>query len=71
MTYRHDDQSEEARKHRLQEAFACHAVEGSPATLEDVEMFEMFEREGWGTEQRRAYIHVQIQREKESGITAE
>lgn len=35
---------------RLQE------VEGNPLSAEDILMFEMFEREGWSHERRRAYI---------------
>lgn len=32
------------------------AIEGSPATPEQVAMFEMFEREGWSHERRLAYL---------------
>lgn len=32
------------------------AIEGNPLTQEEIEMFEMFEREGWSHERRRAYI---------------
>jgi len=35
---------------RLQE------IEGNPLDASDIAMFEMFEREGWGHERRRAYI---------------
>ncbi|MEI9885461.1 MAG: hypothetical protein WDN08_03015 [Rhizomicrobium sp.] len=35
---------------RLQE------IEGNPLSPEDVAMFEMFEREAWPHERRRAYI---------------
>ena len=35
---------------RLQE------VEGNPLSAEDILMFEMFEREGWTPERRRAHI---------------
>lgn len=31
-------------------------IEGNPLTLEEVEMFEMFEREGWPHDKRMAYI---------------
>ena len=56
MSYSNDDQSKEARWYRLQGAFACNAIEGVPPTDEDIAMFEMFEREGWSGEKRRAYI---------------
>ncbi len=31
-------------------------IEGNPLTPEDIAMFEMFDREGWSHERRRAYI---------------
>jgi hypothetical protein len=45
----------EARQRRL-EAMNMQAIEGNPLSVEDVAMFEMFEREAWPHEQRRAYI---------------
>ncbi len=44
-----------ARQRRL-EAMNLQAIEGNPLDHEDVAMFEMFEREGWDHERRRAYI---------------
>ena len=32
------------------------AIEGNPLTRDEIEMFEMFEREGWSPERRRAHI---------------
>jgi hypothetical protein len=32
------------------------AIEGNPLDAEDIAMFEMFEREGWSHERRRAHI---------------
>jgi len=31
-------------------------IEGSPLGPEEVEMFEMFERQGWSNARRRAYV---------------
>lgn len=31
-------------------------IEGNPLTAEELEMFEMFDREGWSHERCRAYI---------------
>lgn len=45
----------EARERRL-EAMHLQVIEGNPLDAEDIEMFEMFEREGWDHERRRAYI---------------
>ena len=45
----------ELRKLRL-EAMNLQAIEGNPFDADDVAMFEMFEREGWTHEQRRAHI---------------
>lgn len=43
------------RKLRL-EAMNLQEIEGNPLDAEDIAMFEMFEREGWGDEKCRAYI---------------
>jgi hypothetical protein len=45
----------DARQRRL-EAMNLQVIEGNPFSAEDVEMFEMFEREAWPHENRRAYI---------------
>jgi len=47
-----------ARERRL-EAMHLQAIEGNPLDDKDVAMFEMFEREGWDHERRRAYILAQ------------
>ena len=41
---------------RLQEAQHLQMLEGNPLTEAELAMFEMFEREGWSHERRRAYI---------------
>jgi len=38
------------------EAMHLQALEGNPLDAEDMAMFDMFEREGWSHERRRAYI---------------
>jgi hypothetical protein len=48
-----------ARKRRL-EAMVLQEIEGNPLNAEDIAMFEMFEREGWDHERRRAYILAQV-----------
>jgi len=48
-----------AARERLLEAMHLQAIEGNPLDAEDIAMFEMFEREGWGHERRRAYILAQ------------
>jgi hypothetical protein len=50
---------EAARKRRLA-AMRMQEIEGNPLSAEDVAMFEMFEREAWTHEQRRAYILAQV-----------
>jgi hypothetical protein len=37
---------------RLQE------IEGNPLSADEIAMFEMFEREAWTHERRRAYLHA-------------
>ena len=48
-----------ARKRRL-EAMVLQEIEGNPLDADDIAMFEMFEREGWDHERRRAYILAQV-----------
>ena len=45
----------------LVEAVHLQAIEGNPLTAEEIAMFEMFEREGWSPEQRRAHILRRIE----------
>jgi hypothetical protein len=45
---------------QLQEARHLQALEGNPLTDDELAMFEMFERERWSHEQRRAYILAQF-----------
>lgn len=49
------EQVADARKRRL-EAMNLQAIEGNPLDAEDIEMFE---REGWSHEQRRAHVLAQ------------
>jgi hypothetical protein len=50
-----DAEVAEARQLRL-EAMRLQEIEGNPMTPEDIAMFEMFEREKWSHERRRACI---------------
>ena len=45
----------------LAEAMHLQALEGNPLTAEEIAMFEMFEREGWSPERRRAHILRRIE----------
>ena len=45
----------EAIRRRL-EAMALQEIEGNPLSAEDAALFEMFERERWSHERRRAYL---------------
>jgi hypothetical protein len=47
---------------RRLEAQHLQSVEGNPLTAAEIRMFEMFEREGWSHERRRAYIVAQFKR---------
>ena len=44
------------------EAQHLQALEGNPLTAAKISMFEMFEREGWSHERRRAHIVAQFKR---------
>lgn len=54
------DDMDEARflrlSERLQEAQHLQTLEGNPLNDDELAMFEMFEREHWSDERRRAYI---------------
>ncbi len=50
-----------AASDRLAEAAHLQAIEGNPLTAEEIAMFEMFEREGWSPERRRAHILRRIE----------
>lgn len=41
---------------RAREAAHLQLIEGNPFDAEDIAMFEMFDREGFSPEQRRAHI---------------
>ncbi len=45
----------DARQRRL-EAMKLQEIAGNPLSEEQVAMFEMFEREGWSHERRRAHL---------------
>ena len=45
----------------LAEAAHLQAIEDNPLTAEEIAMFEMFEREGWSPERRRAHIMRRIE----------
>ena len=65
----HDSASHDvaAANDRLAEAAHLQAIEGNPLTAEEIAMFEMFEREGWSPERRRAHI---LRRIKDRGRVA-
>ena len=46
---------------RLAEAAHLQVIEGNPLTAEEIAMFEMFEREGWPPDRRRAHILRRIE----------
>lgn len=50
--------AQEARERRLV-AMHLQDIEDNPLDARDIAMFEMFEREGWTHEKRRAYIFEQ------------
>ena len=45
---------------KLQDAAHLQALEGNPLNADELAMFEMFEREDWSPEKRRAYILDQV-----------
>ena len=57
-------------RERLAEALHLQAMEANPLRPDEVAMFEMFEREEWSAEDRRAYIAQQIT-DREGLVAAE
>ena len=51
-----------AGRERRLEAMHLQAIEGNPLDADQIAMFEMFEREGWSHERRRAYLLARAQR---------
>jgi hypothetical protein len=47
---------------RRLEAQHLQAIEGNPLTADEINMFEMFEREGWSHDRRRAHVVAQFTR---------
>ena len=52
----------EATRARRLEMQHLQAIESNPLTAAEIAMFEMFEREGWGHERRRAHIVARFKR---------
>ncbi|WP_377380034.1 hypothetical protein [Ponticaulis profundi] len=57
-------------KHRY-EGWKLQEIENNPLTAEDKAMFEMFDREGWDDERRRAYILTDIEARMKESLAAE
>ena len=63
MTYDGPPPFDSAQERRLGiPGVGAQAIAGNPLTDAEVEMFEMFKRENWPPERRRAYIMEIVQR---------
>lgn len=51
-------------KQRTREAAHLQMIEGNPLDADDIAMFEMFDREGFSTEQELAYVHEDLNRRR-------
>lgn len=58
---RSENETDTAFRLSVSEAAHLQAMEGNPLDDDDLAMFEMFDREGWSDERRRAYILRQAQ----------
>lgn len=58
--------SSAAARQRRRVAMRLQEIEGNPFTPEEALMFEMFDREGWPPERRRAYI---LERARHVGVS--
>ena len=52
----------QAAKARRRDAMALAEIDGNPLMLADTELFELYEREGWSHERRRADLLERAQR---------
>ena len=55
-----------SEKSALEDAKHLHLIENNPLSVEETAMFEMFERENWSADRRRAYILGKIQKSGET-----
>ncbi len=51
--------SDVSARDRRRVGMRLHEIEGNPLNAEDIAMFRMFDREGWSSERRLAYIRAQ------------
>ena len=49
---------------RTREAAHLQMIEGNPLDADDLAMFEMFDREGFSTEQELAYVREDLERRR-------
>gem|GEM_PF-1419167 len=59
LRYNHTMSKTTKNDQAFREALHMQAVEDNPLDANDLAMFERFEREGWSSERRRAYILAQ------------
>jgi hypothetical protein len=59
-----ENSNDQAARERGREMEHLQAIEGNPLTADEIAMFEMFEREGWSHERRRAHIRAMFRREE-------
>ena len=60
----------ERARERRHVAMHLQAIEDNPLDAADIEMFEMFEREGWSPDRRRAHIRDEAVK-AQSAVAAE
>ena len=47
-------------RERLAQIIAMQAIEGNPLTIEEIEMFEMFDREQWSDDRQLTFIREKL-----------
>ncbi len=64
-----DNKNNAERRQRRLEGIKLQEIEGNPLTAEEIDMFEMFDREGWSDEKCRAHIlEYALLRQKSSPV---
>lgn len=56
----HDFQSKELAQKRLRQAMAMQEIEGNPLSDDQIEMFAMFDKEGWSSADQQAHIDEKL-----------
>lgn len=67
-TNKNNAMQENSARQKLLEAIRLQEIESNSLTPDEIEMFEMFEREGWSDEQCREYIFARFNEKRSNKV---